>query len=174
MYTTMLKLSLGFITLITGRQLYGLFAGGVAFIGAFFLAPIYFNVAPDNNLLMTSLGIGVVIGLLASLLGRIMTAIVLFLAGGYLLATIPGILGLGTDWVSWPLMVIAGLVVILLALVWFDFSLILLSALTGASLIVQTINLNVFNAIIAYVALVVFGIVTQLILMQYWPSSGEE
>lgn len=174
MYATMLKLSLGFITLITGRQLYGLFAGGIAFIGAFFLAPIYFNITPDNNLLMTSLGIGVVTGLLATLLGRIMTAIVLFLAGGYLVATIPGILGLGTDWVSWPLMVIAGLVVILLALVWFDFSLILLSTLTGASLIVQTIQLNVFNAIIAYFALVIFGIVTQLILMQYWPSSEKE
>ncbi|HZD57036.1 MAG TPA: hypothetical protein VE136_09955 [Anaerolineales bacterium] len=170
----MLKLTLGFITLITGRQLYGLFAGGVAFIGAFFLAPIYFNITPDSNLLMTSLGIGVVTGLLATLLGRIMTAIVLFLAGGYLLATIPGILGLATDWVTWPLMVVAGLVVILLALVWFDFSLILLSTLTGASLIVQTIQLNVFNAIVAYFALVIFGIVTQLILMQYWPTSEEK
>ena len=174
MYTAMLKFSLGFITLITGRQLYGLFAGGVAFIGAFFLAPIYLNVIPDTNLLMTSVGIGVVIGLLASLLGRIMTAIVLFLAGGYLVATVPEILGLSTNWVSWPIMVIAGLVAILLALVWFDFSLILLSTLTGASLIVQTVKLNVFNAIIAYFALVIFGIVTQLILMQYWPSSEGE
>jgi hypothetical protein len=84
-------------------------------------------------------------------------------------------LGWGTEWFSWIFFVIAGIVATLLVLVWFDFTLILLSSLTGATLIVQTVQLSVFNINIAFFALAIFGMVTQAILLQYWPTEeGEE
>lgn len=174
MYATMLNISIGFITLTTGRQLYWLYAGGVAFVSTLIVAPVYFSLPMGENLFIISLGIGVIVGLLAALLGRVAAALALFLAGGYLLKSLPEILGWDRGDITLIFIIIAGLAAVLLAFTWFDFSLILLSSLTGASLIVQTINLSRFNTIIAYFGLVIFGIITQLILMQYWPTSEED
>ncbi len=175
MFATMLRLSIGFISLVTGRQLYWLYSGGVAFITAFFLAPLFFNLGAGLNLFFTALGIGVIVAFLTFLLGRIMVVLVIFLTGGYLFVIVPRTLGWGADWFSWGFFIVAGVVAALLVLVWFDFSLILFSSLTGASLIIQTVNLSVFNTNVAYFSMVVFGMVTQLILMQYWPTSeGDE
>lgn len=174
MYATMLNISIGFITLTTGRQLYWIYAGGIAFITTLLAAPMYFNLPLDNNTLIISIGVGIIVGLLAALLGRVVATLALFLAGGYLLITVPGILGWKTGDISLLLIIIAGVVAVILALTWFDFSFILLSSLTGASLIIQTINLSRFNTIVAYFGMVIFGMITQLILMQYWPNSEEE
>lgn len=174
MFATMLNISIGFITLTTGRQLYWLYAGGVAFVSTLIVAPMYFSLPMGDNLFIISLGIGVIIGLLAALLGRVAATLTLFLVGGYLLNTLPRILGWDAGDITLAFVIIAGLVTVLLALAWFDFSLILLSSLTGASLIVQTINLSRFNTIVAYFGMVIFGMITQLILMQYWPASEED
>ena len=61
-----------------------------------------------------------------------------------------------------------------LVLVWFDFTLIVLSSLTGASLITQTVSMSLFNTNVAFFAMVIFGMVTQAVLLQYWPTSEEE
>jgi hypothetical protein len=175
MFATMLRLSIGVISLITGRQLYWLYSGGVAFITAFFLSPLFYNLGAGLDLFFTALGIGVVAAFLTFLVGRVMVALLSFFAGGYLLVMMPNTLGWGTEWFSWIFFVIAGIVATLLVLVWFDFTLILLSSLTGANLIVQTVQLSVFNINIAFFALAIFGMVTQAILLQYWPTEeGEE
>jgi hypothetical protein len=174
MYSTMIRLSIGFISLTTGRQLHWLFAGGVTFLSTFFLVPTLFGIYPDTNLFLTSLIAGIIVGVLASMLGRIVTTISLFLAGAYLLVTLPEILGWTTTWTNWTSIAVAGLVAVLLALIWYDFTLILLSSLTGAGLIVQTLNLNPFNTLIAYLGTTIFGMATQIVLMQYWPVLEEE
>lgn len=174
MYATMFNISIGFITLTTGRQLYWLYAGGVAFISTLIVAPMYFSLSLDDNLFIVSLGIGVIVGLLAALLGRVAASLALFLVGGYLLNSLPGILGWDIGGVTLSLIIIAGLVAVVLVFTWFDFSIILLSSLTGASLIIETINLSRFNTVVAYFGMVIFGMITQLILMQYWPTSEQD
>lgn len=173
MFGTMLRLSIGIISLVVGRQLYWLFSGGVAFITAYFLAPIFFSVGGGLNFFFTALGIGVIVAFLTYLLGRIAVALVVFLAGGYLLVMVPRSLGWGTDWFSWTFFVVAGLIAAILVLIWFDFTLVLLSSLTGASLVIEVVNLSVFNTNVAYFAMVIFGMATQAVLMQYWPVSEE-
>jgi hypothetical protein len=173
MYATMLQLSLGFIMLTTGRQLYWLFTGGTASVSVFVLGPLLFNLPQNNELFLLALAIGVIVAVLASNLGRIMVAIVLFLAGSYLLFILPEIMGFGNEWVSWFILATAGIAAVGMVLTWFDFSLTLLSSLTGASLIIQAVNLSGVNAIIAYFGMAIFGMITQLILMQYWPVSEE-
>jgi hypothetical protein len=174
MYATMLNISIGFITLTTGRQLCWLYAGGVAFVSTLIVAPMYINLPVGDNLFILSLGIGVIVGLLAALLGRVATTLALFLVGGYLLISLPEILGWDPRDVPLTYIIVAGLAAVLLAFTWFDVSLILLSSLTGANLIIQTINLSKFNTLVAYFGMVIFGIITQLILMQYWPASEED
>ena len=98
MFATTLRLSIGFISLLTGRQLYWLYSGGVAFISTYFLAPLFYNLTAGLNLFFTALGIGVIVAFLTFLVGRIMVALAVFLAGGYLLVVVPRVLGWGTDW----------------------------------------------------------------------------
>lgn len=174
MYTTMIRLSIGFISLTTGRQLHWLYAGGITFLSVFFLVPSLFGTNPDTNLFFTALVAGIIVGVLASMLGSIVTTISLFLAGAYLLVTLPEVLGWVSTWTNVTLIASAGLVAILMALVWYDFTLILLSSLTGAGLVVQTLNLNPFNTLIAYLGATLFGMATQVVLMQYWPVLEEE
>jgi len=173
MYEIMISLSIGFVTLMTGRQLYWLFIGGVAFFSIFFLVPILTGFGASVNLFFISLGIGLIIGFLASVLGRAISAGVLFLLGGYLLIMIPNTLGLNSTWLSWVLFLLAGLVTVLLVSYWFDFAVVLLSSLTGAGLIVQAVKSSAANLMVVYVAMVIFGMATQLILMQYWPALEE-
>lgn len=174
MFATMLRLSIGFISLVIGRQLYWLFSGGVAFITTFFLAPMFYDLGGGLDLFFTALAIGVIVAFLTFLTGRIMVAAVFFFAGAYLFVMVPRTLGWDIGGFSWLFFVVSGIVAAFLALVWFDFTLILLSSLTGASLIIETVQLNVFNTNVAYFSMVVFGIVTQAILLQYWPTSEDE
>lgn len=173
MYATMLQLALGFVMLTTGRQLYWLFAGGAAFASAFVLGPLLFNFEQNSELFLLSLAVGVILAVLALILDRTMVAIAVFPAGAYLLFSLPAMMGFGNEWVSWFILATAGIVAVGMVLTWFDFSLTLLSALTGASLIIQAANLSGVNAIIAYFGMAIFGMITQLILMQYWPVSEE-
>jgi hypothetical protein len=170
MHEIMFSLAIGFVTLMTGRQLYWLFIGGVAFFSIFLLVPILTDFGASVDLFFISLGIGLIIGFLASVIGRAVAAGVLFLLGGYLLFMIPNSMGLNTTWLSWVLFLLSGLVTVFLVFYWFDFAMVLLSSLTGAGLIVQSVKSSAANLMVVYIAMVIFGMATQLILMQYWPA----
>jgi hypothetical protein len=84
-----------------------------------------------------------------------------FLMRGYALTWLLEQFNLGLSQWGWLIFVIGGIVGVLLAIYLFDAALIILSALAGASLIVQAISLDPWVTVILFVILVVLGILVQ-------------
>jgi hypothetical protein len=77
---------------------------------------------------------------------------------------------MATGSLPWGLFVLGGLVGALLMIVVFDWALIVLSSLSGASVIVQALALEWLPAMMIFVGLVTVGIVVQARLWRPNPS----
>jgi hypothetical protein len=173
MYATMISLAIGFIALITGRQVYWLYSGGITLVSIYILTPIFIDLPQTNELLVIAALGGIVVGLFTLLFGRPMVLAAAFLSGGYLAVMAPIQLGIGTVWLSWIVYVLGGVIAIVASLVWFDTVIIVLSAITGSSLILHTLALGTFDRIIAFTGIAIIGIAIQSILMRYYPEEIE-
>jgi hypothetical protein len=89
-----------------------------------------------------------------------------FLAGGYILTVLAGMLGLNQGALSWVLYLIGGIIGVLLVIFLFDWALITLSSLASASLITQSLPLASGTAGVIFLALVILGVVIQGSTMQ--------
>ncbi|HEX6200416.1 MAG TPA: hypothetical protein VF150_09140 [Thermoanaerobaculia bacterium] len=161
----LLAIAFGLALLLAGRRVFWLVLGVVGFLFGFDLA--------DRLLGLDSRGLGLVIGVLAGLLG-VFIAIFLqkfavgaagFLIGGYVTLTLlqaePGSLS-ATDLIAF---VVGGLVCAFLALWLFEVALILLSAVAGSALVLQaldrTLDLEPAAEALGFAVLVVLGIAVQ-------------
>jgi glucose-6-phosphate-specific signal transduction histidine kinase len=89
-----------------------------------------------------------------------------FAAGGYIIINLLDLLGLKLGHVIWLPYLIGGVVGALLLYLIFDWALIFVSSLSGASLIIQAVNLNPRLELGVYIALVILGIIIQTRLYQ--------
>jgi len=170
MYASFISLAIGFIALVTGRQVYWLCSGGVTLVTIFILSPLVSDLQQTNELLVTAALGGICVGLFTALFGRPMMIAAAFLAGGYLAVMLPVQLGLGLAWLNWVVYLMGGLFAMVNALIWFDTVIIILSALVGSSLILNTLDLGDFDRLIAFSGISIFGIAVQTILMRYYPE----
>jgi hypothetical protein len=69
------------------------------------------------------------------------------------------------EWLGWLALIIGGLIGAILVLVVFDWALILLSSVTGASMLVQSINLPGVMEVVVFIALLIVGIAFQIAMM---------
>lgn len=173
MYENMVSLAIGFIALTTGRQVYWLYSGGIALVSIFILSPIYFNLSQSNELLVIAALGGIVVGLFTLLFGRPMVHVAAFLTGGFLATMLPVQLGFGISWLSLIAYAIGGILSVVLALIWFDTMIIVLSAVAGSSLIVETLTLGDYDRIVIFFGIAIIGIAIQSILMRYYPEEIE-
>jgi hypothetical protein len=107
----------------------------VGFLAGLVYAPQLFQGQPGWVLLLIAVLAGVVGALLAVALQRIAVALAGFLIGGYLLNALLTATGVDPGGLAWLTFVVGGLAVALLVTGLFDWALILLSALTGATLV---------------------------------------
>ena len=122
---------------------------------------------------MVTIG-SILIGLAAGLVGvalayalqRFAVLVAGFLAGGYFAYLLIAYLDVGVQGFSWPIFIVGGVIGALLVASLFDWSLIFLSALTGAALIVQSLNYSGQTNAILFGVLMIFGIAIQAMLMQ--------
>jgi hypothetical protein len=168
-----LNIGVGFLSLMVGRPAYMSFVGAIGYIVGAYLAERYLLVAPEWNTVAMPLVFGV-IGALAALFFRRWAARVAgFLAGGYLLFNFPEVFSASTEWASWPLFLVAGTITVVFLVIWFDFALVILSALVGVTLMLPSINLGAFDTLTMFILLMVFGTITQFILLQYGRPSPD-
>lgn len=159
----------GLCALILGRQLFSLFVGVVGFaLGMEFGARAYWG-ASDVGVLGSAVALGVIGAALAYLVQDLMIAVVGFVAGSYmgaqlLLAVMPYP---GRN--LWFALFIGGFAGALLLLALFDWTLIVLSSLFGAGVIVRAIATSPSMARVAFVVLFAIGIATQAGLMRRRP-----
>ncbi|HXT39361.1 MAG TPA: hypothetical protein VN887_05005 [Candidatus Angelobacter sp.] len=159
--TTMplINIIVGAALLLFGRRLFWLFVAGVGFVAGMTLATAWFggNISPVVILIAT--GVGIIGAILSVFLQGAVVAIAGFLSGGYLAYT----LALGTNHASfaWIAFFIGGVIGALLVVGLFDWALIGLSALTGATVISENVALDRTASTLLFLALIVFGVVVQ-------------
>lgn len=154
-FTVMIGLAL----LLIGRQLFWLAVAGLVFIlGLNYASQIIQG--STETILLISLGIAAISAVLAFTLQRAAASFLGFLAGWYLTISLINYLDLNIEFAI-LLAFIGGLVGIGLVSVTYDWSLIFLSSLSGASLITQSIQYNPQVKIGIFIVLIVLGISIQ-------------
>ena len=155
------RILLGIGLLLFGRQLFWLFVAVMGFLfGLDLVAPLLPN-SPSWVGLLIAISIGVLGAVLVLLWQWVAVGIAGFLAGGYLIGHILQASGLATGYMPGGLFILGGLVGAILMLVVFDWALIILSSLSGATVIIQELPLERLPALLIFVGLVAVGIVVQ-------------
>jgi hypothetical protein len=155
------RLLLGIGLLLFGRQLFGLFVAVMGFpVGLEWLAPLLPH-SPSWLGLLLAVSIGVLAAALGWLGQWVAVGSAGFLAGGYLTGHLLQASGMATGYLPGGLFVLGGLVGALLMMAVFDWALLLLSALSGAAVIVQALALERLPALGLFAGLVAVGLVVQ-------------
>jgi hypothetical protein len=155
------RLLLGIGLLLFGRQLFWLFVAVLGFlVGLDWVVPLLPN-SPSWVGLLIAISIGVLGAVLVLLWQWVAVGIAGFLAGGYLTGHILQASGMAPGYVPGGLFILGGLVGAILMIVVFDWALIILSSLSGATVILQALPLERLPALGIFVGLVAVGIVVQ-------------
>ena len=163
---SVINLLLGVTLLVAGRKLFWLFIGIIGFITGVQLAAAFWT-GPE----WTAIVIGIIVGILFALLAVFIEALAIgiagFLAGGFVLTTFTNMLGLNEGILFWLLFAVGGMIGLLLVMFFFDWALIVLSSLAGASLIVQSAFAGEGPGGLVFVGLFLVGVLIQgLILLR--------
>jgi hypothetical protein len=155
----LVNILLGIGLLVAGRKLFWLFVAAAGFVLGAQVTIRTFN-GPE----WLGLIIGIVVGLLFAALAVFLRAVAIgiagFLAGGSILLGLANMIGFDPGGFSWLVYIAGGIIGVILVAFLFDWALITLSSLGGATLIVQALNLQGFGGL-AYLILVILGVVIQ-------------
>ena len=162
---SVISLILGGALLIAGRKLFWLFVGAAGFVAGMQLTTQFWQ-GPELLAIIIGLVVGVVFALLAIFLQSVAIGAAGFLAGGYILTVLAGMIGLNQGAFSWIVYIIGGIIGVLLVVFLFDWAIITLSSLAGASLITQALPLSSGISGVIFLALVIVGVVIQGSMMQ--------
>jgi hypothetical protein len=156
----LINVLLGGGLLLAGRKLFWLFVGALGFVTGMQLASNFWQ-GPEGLAIIFGLILGVIFALLAIFLQTIAIGIAGFLAGGFVLTALAGMLGLDTSTFNWIIYIIGGIIGIALVLFLFDWAIITLSSLAGASLLVQAFLPEGGTGRLIFAILFIIGIVVQ-------------
>ena len=153
----LINVVLGSALLLAGRKLFWLFVGAVGFVTGLQLATSFWQ-GPEGLALVFGLIIGVIFALLAIFTQTITIGIAGFLAGGFILNAMAGMFGLDAGWIIY---IIGGLIGLALVIFLFDWAIITLSSLAGASLVVQAFLPEGGAGGIIFTVLFLIGVIVQ-------------
>jgi len=155
----LINMIIGAALLLFGRRLFWLFVAGVGFVAGMTLATAWFGGNSSLVIVLIAAGVGIIGAILSVFLQGAVVAIAGFLSGGYLAYTLA--LGTNHESLSWISFLIGGVIGALLVVALFDWALIGLSALTGATVITENLALDQTMSALLFLALLVFGVVVQ-------------
>jgi hypothetical protein len=164
---TIVNLLLGIALLLLGRRLFWLFVGVAGFLIGMEIAE-RFVVDTQGMKLLIAIGAGILGAVIAILLQKVAIAIAGFVIGGYLAVELlrasalfpKALAGIQGAPFSVPY-IIGGIIGAVLLFILFDWGLIVLSSLSGASLIAHNITFQSHPIPWLFVILVVVGILVQ-------------
>ncbi|MFC1850603.1 DUF4203 domain-containing protein [candidate division CSSED10-310 bacterium] len=156
-----LKILLGIALLTAGYDLFWLFVAGIGFIlGLDIIAP-FLPGLPAWMILVIAAGGGALGALLTVLCQRFAIVLAGILAGGYSCLYLSQELVSKSNQLSWLVFIAGGIVGGVLARFIFNWALIILSSLTGATLIIHALPLELSAKTLLFSVLVVMGTVIQ-------------
>ena len=157
---------LGLIVLTLGRKLFWLFIGAVGFIAGLYISKHSFYGEPSWVMLLIGLVVGTAGAILAIYLQRIAIILSGFFAGGYLMLSLIYSMEWHMALVPWLFFMIGGILGAVTTAAFFDWALIILSSLTGATMIVNALPLNLYASVLILAVLIFVGFSVQAALMQ--------
>jgi hypothetical protein len=157
---TLINAILGGALLVAGRKLFWLFVGAAGFVTGFQLTTRFFQ-GPEGVAIIVGLVVGALFAILAIFLQTIAIGIAGFLAGGYILQTLTAMLGFDTLALTWIIYIIGGIIGVLLVSFLFDWAIITLSSLAGASLVVEAFHLQHMGNGLTFLILFIAGVIIQ-------------
>jgi hypothetical protein len=158
---SLFNLILGGALLIAGRKLFWLFVGAAGFVTGVQLATRFWQ-GPDILALIAGLMIGVIFALLAIFPQALVIGIAGFLIGAYVLTVPATMLGMDvTGATTWIIYITGGILGLILVSFLFDWALITLSSLAGASLITQAFFPQGDTGVVIFFVLFIAGVLIQ-------------
>jgi Domain of unknown function (DUF4203) len=151
----------GLALLFFGRKLFWLFVGVIGFLAGMEFGAEIVKGQPQGMILLLSIGIGLLAAFLAIFLQRLVVAVAGGLAGGMLAMRIAVMLGASTESLQWIVFLAGALLAAILVSAVFDWALIGLSALVGASLVSEALPFDQAAQFIGIVVLFVLGLLVQ-------------
>jgi len=152
---------LGITLLLAGRKLFWLFIGAVGFITGIQLTASIWQ-GSEWLLLVIGAIVGVIFAALATFLKTLAIGVAGFLSGGYALTILVDMVGVGAGIMPiWVIYTIGGFIGIVLVSLLFDWAIITLSSLAGASLIVRRVFSQSDSVQLIFIALFLLGIIIQ-------------
>jgi hypothetical protein len=155
-----INLLLGAALLVAGRKLFWLFIGIVGFITGVQLAARFWP-GPEWTAIVAGIIVGILFALLAVFIEALAIGIAGFLIGGFILTTFTNMLGFTDGLLFWLFFAIGGMVGLLLVMFLFDWALIVLSSLAGASLVVQSLFAQGGPGGLVFIGLFLLGLLIQ-------------
>jgi hypothetical protein len=172
------NLLLGIVLLLLGRRLFWLFVGAAGFLVGMEIAQRFVS-GPQGMKLLIAIAAGILGAVIDIFLQKAAIAIAGFVIGGYITVELlrasalfpKALAGIQGTAFSVPY-IIGGIIGALLLFVLFDWGLIVLSSLSGASLIVHSINLQRHALALLFAVLAVIGILVQAKHRSRAPTGG--
>jgi hypothetical protein len=156
-----INIIIGLILLLAGRRLFWLFVACVGFASGYHYAQQIWAVHSPVLLLILSIAAGALGAILAIFFQKAAIVIAGFAAGGYIVLTLFDQVARLPAQMVWLPYIIGGIVGAIVLFFVFDWALIVLSTLTGATLIVQMAAFNPWIEIAIFIALVIAGMAFQ-------------
>jgi hypothetical protein len=161
---------LGALLLVAGRRMFYFFVAVIGFVAGTQLATRFF---PGKEWLIIASGvlIGLILAALAISLRLIVTSIVGFLAGGSLMTGLLAFAGIQHGILVWVFYLAGGILGVILLNIAFQWALITLTSLIGASLLTPYLPLKGIVSALLFLALFVIGFVIQA--LTYTKDDGD-
>lgn len=163
---TALKILVSIMLLLLGRKLFWLFVGGTGFVLTMELVARLTLAWPAWLTLFVAMVAGIIGALLAILFQETAVGVAGFVTGGYVMFNFLDLIGLQVPALAWILAIIGAIVGTVLAISLFDWALIVLSSSAGATLLVQSLNVQPPLTFIIYGGAILLGIVIQASMMK--------
>ena len=161
-----LRIVAGLILLILGRKLFWVFVAVLGFVMGMDLAKQLIPDSGELTVLLVALIAGILGAVLAYFFYQVAIAAAGFVAGGRIGVELIAALTPSSPQATWLAFIAGGVVGAILLLLVFDWALIVISSLLGASVIVQQIHTPPNMSGILLIALVIVGIAVQAQMMR--------
>jgi len=160
-----LRIVAGLILLILGRQLFWVFVAVLGFVMGMDLATHFIPDSGDLMLLLVALVAGILGASLAYFFYHVAIAAAGFFAGGRIGVELVAALTPSSPQGMWLEFIAGGVIGAVLLLLLFDWALIAISSLLGASFIVEQVSTSTRMSGLLFIVLVIGGIAVQAQMM---------
>lgn len=169
----LLNVILGAGLLVAGRKLFWLLVGTIGFLVGIELATRLFH-RSELVTVVAGLALGVAFALLAIFVESVAIGLAGFLGGGYVLRGLAALVGLHQGAGPVIAFVAGGILGVILVVLLFDWALITISSLAGASMIVGGLGLLTGFGTLTYLGLMLFGVIFQGMALRRRGSTRDE